>query len=134
MSVIFCASANIHSDKFLALVNYLYGDWLETPTLNRMYTKKSNLFFNKNLQQNATKLVQYLYMTFALTFISIILVISMHVVCKQIKLFLNNMTYIFFLGGRVDSIHLNTNTFCSATYAFFSWMCNVYICTYVDFY
>ena len=34
MSVIFCASANIHSDKFLALVNYLYGSGLETPTLN----------------------------------------------------------------------------------------------------
>ena len=132
MSVIFCASANIHSDKFLALVNYLYGDWLETPTLNRMYTKKSNLFFNKNLQQNATKLVQYLYMTFALTFISIILVISMHVVCKQIKLFLNNMTpYTFFLGGGGQTVYTLILTLFAKQPMHFFHGC---VCTYVDLY
>ena len=35
--ILICAPANIHSDKFLALVNYLYGSGLETPTLNKKY-------------------------------------------------------------------------------------------------
>ena len=61
MSVIFCASANIHSDKFLALVNYLYRSGLETPTLNILHSLKKSLLKFKKVNFFTSRGVQFVF-------------------------------------------------------------------------